>query len=129
MYMFTTPGFQEKDGHIEMLAPTFMHCGCGSIRARLASVLQYVPMSARQLNQCNPSSSAICKRYLEQEHLNEEIKLLKNHTYGVLIDNKLTNGKHKWVDVNAGASTDVAAKFREILNVPEPHQLTKKDSR
>lgn len=117
------------DTYNSYTANQFVVHNCGSIRARLASVLQYVPMSARQLNQCNPSSSAICKRYLEQEHLNEEIKLLKNHTYGVLIDNKLTNGKHKWVDVNAGASTDVAAKFREILNVPEPHQLTKKDSR
>ena len=122
MYMFTTPGFEEKDGKIIMLAPTFMHCGCGSVRARLATVLQYVNISARQLNQCNPASSTICKRYLEQEGLNEEIKLLKNHTYGVLIDNKLTNGKHRWVDINAGASTDVAAKFREILNVPEPHK-------
>lgn len=117
MYMFTTPGFEERDGKIEMLAPTFMHCGCGSIRARLASVLQFVNMSARQLNQINPSSSTICKRYLEQENLKEEIPLLSKHTYGVLIDNKLTNGKHRWVDINAGASKDVAARFKEILNV------------
>ena len=122
MYMFTTPGFEERDGYIEMLAPTFFHCGCGSIRARLATVLQYVNISARQLNQINPASSTICKRYIEQENLNKEIPLLKNHTYGVLVDNKLTNGKHRWVDINAGASTDVAAKFREILNVPEPHK-------
>ena len=117
MYMFTTPGFQEKDGHIEMLAPTFMHCGCGSIRARLATVLQYVNISARQLNQCNPPSSAICKRYLEQEGLYKEIPLLDKHTFGVLIDNKLTDGKHRWVDVNAGAAMDVAKQFKEILNV------------
>lgn len=120
--MFTTPGFEEKDGHITMLAPTFMHCGCGSVRARLATVLQYVNISARQLNQMNPASSAICKRYLEQEGLNKEIPLLKNHTYGVLVDNKLTDGKHRWVDINAGAATDVAKQFREILNVPEPHK-------
>lgn len=120
--MFTTPGFEEKDGKITMLAPTFMHCGCGSVRARLATVLQYVNISARQLNQMNPASSAICKRYLEQENLNKEIPLLKNHTYGVLVDNKLTDGKHRWVDINAGAATDVAKQFREILNVPEPNK-------
>lgn len=117
MYMFTTPGFEEKDGHIEMLAPTFFSCGCGSVRARLATVLQYVNISARQLNQVNSMGSTVAKRYIEQENLNKEIPLLKNHVYGVLIDNKLTNGKHRWVDVNAGATMDVAAKFKEILNV------------
>lgn len=120
--MFTTPGFEERDGKIEMLAPTFVSCGCGSVRARLATVLQYVKMSARQLNQVNLPGSTIAKRYIEQEGLYDEIPLLKKHTFGVLIDNKLTNGKHKWVDINAGASTAVAAKFREILNVPEPHK-------
>lgn len=115
--MFTTPGFEEKDGHITMLAPTYMHCGCGSVRARLATVLQYVNISARQLNQINPASSTIAKRYLEQEGLYKEIPLLKKHTYGVLIDNKLTDGKHHWVDINAGAAMDVAKRFKEILNV------------
>lgn len=117
MYMFTTPGFEEKDGHITMLAPTYMHCGCGSVRARLATVLQYVNMSARQLNQITPQASTIAKRYLEQEGLYDEIPLLKKHTFGVLVDNKLTGGKHRWVDINAGAATDVAKKFKEILNV------------
>lgn len=118
MYMFTTPGFEERDGKVKMLAPTFYHCGCGSQRARLATVLQYVKMSARQLNQVNPAASTIAKKYLEQEGYYDEIPLLKQHTYGVLIDNK----QHRWVDINAGASTAVAAKFREILNVPEPHK-------
>lgn len=117
MYMFTTPGFEERDGHIEMKAPTFVSCGCGSVRARLATVLQYVNISARQLNQVNLPASAVAKRYIEQENLNKEIPLLKNHVYGVLIDNKLTDGKHRWVDVNAGATTEVAKKFKEILNV------------
>ena len=117
MYMFTTPGFEEKDGHIEMLAPTFFSCGCGSVRARLATVLQYVNISARQLNQVNSMGSTVAKRYLEQENLSKEIPLLKNHVYGVLIDNKLTDGKHRWVDINAGAAVDVAKKFKEILNV------------
>lgn len=122
MYMFTTPGFEEdKDKKVIMKAPMFFHCGCGSIRARLATVLQYVNISARQLNQINPASSTICKRYIEQENLNKEIPLLKNHTYGVLVDNKLTDGKHRWVDINAGAAVDVAEKFKEILNVSEPH--------
>lgn len=120
MYMFTTPGFEERDGHITMLAPTFFHCGCGSIRARLATVLQYVNMSARQLNQINPAASKIAKRYVEQEGL-KDIPLLNKHTYGVLIDNKLTNGKHRWVDINAGPATEVARQFKEILNVSEPH--------
>lgn len=115
--MFTTPGFEEKDGKIIMKAPTFFHCGCGSTRARLATVLQYVNISARQLNQITPQASTIAKRYLEQEGLYDEIPLLKNHTFGVLVDNKLTDGKHRWVDINAGAATDVAAKFKEILNV------------
>lgn len=117
MYMFTTPGFEEKDGKIIMKAPTFFSCGCGSVRARLASVLQFINLSARQLNQVNSAGSAVAKRYIEQENLSKEIPLLKNHVYGVLIDNKLTNGKHRWVDVNAGATMDVAAKFKEILNV------------
>lgn len=115
--MFTTPGFEEEDGHITMLAPTFFSCGCGSVRARLATVLQYVNISARQLNQVNSMGSSVAKRYLEQENLNKEIPLLKNHVYGVLIDNKLTDGKHRWVDINAGAAVDVAKKFKEILNV------------
>lgn len=119
--MFTTPGFEEKDGHIEMLAPTFFSCGCGSVRARLATVLQYVKMSARQLNQVNSMGSSIAKRYIEQEHLKDYIKLLDKHVYGVLIDNKLTNGKHRWVDINAGPAIDVAKQFKEILNVSEPH--------
>ena len=122
MYMFTTPGFEEKDGKIIMKAPTFFSCGCGSVRARLASVLQYINLSARQLNQVNSMGSTVAKRYIEQENLNKEIPLLKNHVYGVLIDNKLTNGKHRWVDVNQGAATEVAKQFREILNVPEPHK-------
>lgn len=116
--MFTTPGFQEKNNKIEMTAPTFFHCGCGSIRARLATVLQYVNISARQLNQCNPASSTIAKRYIEQEGLNKEIPLLKQHTYGFLLDNK----SHRWVDINKGAATSVAQEFKEILNVPEPHK-------
>lgn len=116
--MFTTPGFEERDGKIVMLAPTFFHCGCGSIRARLATVLQYVKMSARQLNQVNPQSSTIAKRYLAQEGLDTQIPLLKQHTYGFLLDNK----SNKWVDINQGASTTVAQQFREILNVPEPHK-------
>ena len=122
MYMFITPGFEEKDGKIEMLAPTFFHCGCGSVRARLASVLQFINLSARQLNQANTMGSTIAKRYIEQEGLKKEIPLLSKHVHGVLIDNKLTDGKHRWVDVNAGATQDVARQFREILNVPEPHK-------
>lgn len=122
MYMFTTPGFKEEDGHITMLAPTYMHCGCGSVRARLATILQYVNISARQLNQITPQASTIAKRYLEQEGLYKEIPLLSKHTFGVLIDNKLTNGKHRWVDINGGAATEIARQFREILDVPEPHK-------
>ena len=117
MYMFTTPGFEEKDGKIEMKAPTFFSCGCGSVRARLASVLQFINLSARQLNQANTMGSVIAKKWLEQEGLMKEIPLLSKHVHGVLIDNKLTDGKHRWVDVNAGATTEVAKKFKEILNV------------
>lgn len=117
--MFTTPGFIEKDNKIEMTTPTFFRCSCGGITARLSSVLQFVNMSARSLNQAKPASHAIAKRWLEQEHLYEQIPVLKKHTYGVLIDNKLTDGKHRWVDVNAGAAIQVAQQFKEILNVPK----------
>lgn len=120
--MFTTPGFEEKDNKIIMTAPTFFSCGCGGVTARLGSVLQYVGITARQLNQTKPAAHVIAKRYLEQEHLYDEIPLLHKHMYGVLIDNKLTDGKHKWVDVMQGAATQVASQFREILNVPEPHK-------
>lgn len=120
--MFTTPGFEDDNGKIVMKAPTFFSCGCGSVRARLATVLQYVNISARQLNQVNTPGSTIAKKYLEQENLTKEIPLLSKHVYGVLIDNELTDGKHKWVDVNGGAAIDVARRFREILNVPEPHK-------
>ena len=119
--MFVTPGFKEQDGKIEMLAPTFYHCGCGGVKARLASVLAYVNISARQLNQINPKAHKIADRYLKQEHLYEQIPLLSKHQYGVLIDNKLTNGKHLWVDVSQGAATEVAKRFKEMLNVPKPH--------
>ena len=122
MYMFTTPGFEEENGKIVMKAPTFFSCGCGSVRARLASVLQFVNISARQLNQVNSTGSTVAKQYVEQEKLKDYIPLLSKHVYGVLIDNKLTNGKHRWVDVNAGAATEVARQFREILDVPEPHK-------
>ncbi len=120
--MFTTPGFEEKDGKIIMKAPTFFSCGCGGITARLGSVLVYVNMSARQLNQVKPAAHRIAKRWLEQEGLYDQIPPLSKHMYGVLIDNKLTDGKHRWVDVYQGAATEVAKHFREILNVPEPHK-------
>lgn len=119
MSMFTTPGFKEVDGKIVMTSPTFFSCGCGGITARLSSVLAYVPISARQLNQIRPSAHVIAKKYLEQEGLYDQIPLLSKHQYGVLIDNKLTDGKHLWVDVNAGAATEVAKRFKEILNVPK----------
>lgn len=122
MSMFTTPGFKEVDGKIVMTSPTFFSCGCGGITARLSSVLAYVPMSARQLNQTRPAAHVIAKKYLEQEGLYDQIPLLSKHQYGVLIDNKLTDGKHLWVDVNAGAATEVAKRFKEILNVPKSNQ-------
>lgn len=122
MNMFTTPGFKEVDDKIVMTSPTFFSCGCGGITARLSSVLAYVPMSARQLNQCRPAAHVIAKKYLEQEGLYDQIPLLSKHQYGVLIDNKLTDGKHMWVDVNAGAATSVAEQFKEILNVSEPNK-------
>lgn len=110
------------DTYNSYTANDFVVHNCGSVRARLATVLQYVNISARQLNQITPQASTIAKRYLEQEGLYDEIPLLKNHTFGVLIDNKLTNGKHRWVDINAGAATEVARQFKEILDVPEPHK-------
>ena len=120
--LFTTPGFKEQDGKIEMLAPTFFHCGCGGIRARLGSVLAYVNISARQLNQINPKAHKMADRYLKQEHLYDQIPLLKKKQYGVLIDNKLTDGKHRWADVSQGAAVQVANQFKEILNVPKSNQ-------
>ena len=120
--MFTTPGFKEENDKIVMTAPTFFSCGCGGITSRLGSVLVYVNLSARQLNQVKPAAHRIAKEYLEQEHLYDYIPVLKKHQYGVLIDNKLTDGKHRWVDVSQGATLEVAKRFREILNVPEPHK-------
>lgn len=120
--MFQTPGFKKEADKIVMTAPTFFSCGCGSITARLSSVLQFVPMSARQLQQAKPKSMRTAKAWLEQEDLYSQIPLLKKHVYGVLIDNKLVDGKHRWVDVNAGAATHVAAEFRRILDVPEPNK-------
>lgn len=120
--MFTTPGFEEKDGKIIMKAPTFFSCGCGGITARLGSVLVYVNMSARQLNQVKPAAHVIAKKYLEQEHLYDYIPVLSKHQYGVLIDNKLTDGKHMWADVSQGAATEVAKRFKEILDVPKSNQ-------
>lgn len=120
--MFTTPGFEEKDNKIIMKAPTFFSCGCGGITARLGSVLQFVGITARQLNQVKPAAHVIAKRYLEQEHLYDYIPVLSKHQYGVLIDNKLTNGKHLWVDVSQGAATEAAKRFKEILDVPKSNQ-------
>lgn len=120
--MFTTPGFKEENNKIVMTAPTFFSCGCGGITARLGSVLLYVNLSARQLNQAKPAAHRVAKEYLEQEHLYDYIPVLKKHQYGVLIDNKLTDGKHRWVDVSQGAALEVAKRFREILDVPEPHK-------
>lgn len=114
--MFTTPGFQEKDGVITMTAPTFFSCGCGGITARLGSVLCYTKYTGRQINQAKPAANKMAKRWLEQEGLYETIPLLTKHQYGVLIDNKLTDGKHQWVDVSAGAATEVAKRFELILN-------------
>lgn len=122
MNMFTTPGFIEKDNKIIMTSPTFFSCGCGGVTARLSSVLAYVPMSARQLNQTRPAAHVVAKKYLEQEGLYDQIPLLSKHQYGVLIDNKLTGGKHRWVDVMQGAATAVAEQFKEILNVSKPNK-------
>ena len=120
--MFTTPGFEEKDGKIIMKTPTFFSCGCGGITARLGSVLQFVGITGRQLNQVKPAAHVIAKRYLEQEHLYDYIPVLSKHQYGVLIDDKLTNGKHLWVDVSQGAATEAAKCFKEILDVPKSNQ-------
>lgn len=116
------PMFKKDGEKIVLTTPTFFSCGCGSVTARLSSVLQFVPMSARSLSQAKPKSMQLAKAYLQQEHLADYIPVLSKKVYGVLIDNKLTNGKHEWVDVNAGAATHVAAEFRRILNVPEPNK-------
>ena len=120
--MFTTPGFKEENDKIVMTAPTFFSCGCGGITARLGSVLAYVNLSARQLNQVKPAAHRVAKEWLEQEGLYKQIPPLNKHMYGVLIDNKLTDGKHQWVDIYNGAALQVAKRFREILDVPEPHK-------
>lgn len=125
--MFPTSNFKEVNGRIEMLSPTFFSCGCGSIVSRLSSVLPYVNISSRQLAQAKPSLR-ISQDWIRQEKL-DYIPPLKKHVYGVLIDNKLTDGKHLWVDVNAGAPIEVAKQFRRILNVPEPSTGTDKNRR
>lgn len=118
--LFSKPSFQEDELHnVTMLKPTFFSCGCGSVTARLSSVLNFVNLSSAQLSQAKPLSNELARRWLTQEGLYEQIPLLKKHVYGVLIDNKLTDGKHKWCDVNAGTPQDVAKQFRSILNVPE----------
>lgn len=121
MSMFQTPGFKEEDGKVIMTAPTFFSCGCGGVTARLSSVLVYVGISGRQLNQVKPAQHVIAKRYIEQENLKEYIPLLDKHQYGVLIDNKLTDGKHKWVDIMQGAATHTADLMKDILDVSEPN--------
>lgn len=103
-------------------ANDFVVHNCGGIRARLGSVLAYVNISARQLNQINPKAHKMADRYLKQEHLYDQIPLLKKKQYGVLIDNKLTDGKHRWADVSQGAAVQVANQFKEILNVPKSNQ-------
>lgn len=123
MNMFQSPNFQkDKSGHITMLAPTFFSCGCGGIQARFSSVMVYLPISPRQVNQAKPHNLQIAKDWLKQEGLYDQIPLLKKHSYGVLIDNKLTDGKHEWIDVNQGAATHVAQEFRRILGVPESNK-------
>lgn len=120
--IFSAPVFQEDDKHnVIMLKPTFFSCGCGSITARLSSVLNFVNMSSRSLPQAKPLANELARRWLRQEGLYDQIPLINKHVYGVLIDNKLTDGKHRWCDVNAGTPQDVAKQFRSILNVPEPH--------
>lgn len=117
------------DTYNSYTANGFVVHNCGGIQARLSSVLVYVPMSARQLNQAKPKALQVAKDWLKQEGLFDEIPLLNKHQYGVLIDNKLTNGKHRWVDVNQGAATHVAQEFRRILNVPEPNKQPQEDFR
>lgn len=102
----------KETNKIEMVKPILFSCGCGSVTASLASVSQFL---ATKVTQVRPAHHQIAKDWLKQEDLYEQIPLLKKHTYGVLIDNKLTNGKHKWVDLNAGAPIVIAERFKDIL--------------
>lgn len=120
--IFSAPAFKESQTHeVTMLRPTFFSCGCGSITARLSSVLNFVNVSSRELSQAKPLQHELARRWLTQEGLYDQIPLLHKHVYGVLIDNKKTDGKYRWCDVNAGTPQKVAEQFRSILNVPESH--------
>lgn len=107
---------RNEDNSITLNTPIFITCGCGTITARLSSVLQFINMSSRSLNQVKIRQHKICKEWLEQEGLYDKIPLLKQHTFGILISNKKVNGEYKWVDIQSGTTTNVAERFKDILN-------------
>lgn len=103
--------FVAKDDHIEMLRPAFFSCGCGSITARLGSVLQFTKIHSNQLDQVRPAALKIAKDWLAQEGMYEKCPLLKQHVYGVFI-----SPKGEWVDINQGTSQSVAERFQKLYD-------------
>lgn len=98
--------------HITMLKPAFYSCGCGSISSRLASVLQFVKLSSKDLVKVRTKSQLTARKYLEQEGMYKKIPKLNNKVYGILL-----HPDGRYVDINDGTTIAVAKKFKELLDV------------
>lgn len=94
---------------IKMKSPTLFTCGCGSITARLATILPYTGISHAQLNQIKPAHHRLAKQWLVQEGWYKKLPVLNTSTYGILI-----NTKGDFCDINAGATVKCAEKFKEV---------------
>lgn len=103
------PSVFRKEDKIIMLRPAVFTCGCGSITARLGSVLNFAGLSSRTVDQVRPQALKIAKEWLAQEGMYDKCPLLKQHVYGVLI-----TPSGEWLDINQGAANIVGEKFAKM---------------
>lgn len=100
-----------KTNKVTMLRPAVFTCGCGSVTARLGSILQFVNIRSNQIDQIRPNAIALAKEWIQQEGLYEKCPLLKQHVFGIFI-----TPKGEWLDLNQGTTQDVAERFRKIYD-------------
>lgn len=99
--------FKEENGKVVLTGPVVLHCGCGGVLARWATLQQQLP----RLPQGKPKSSKIIWQWVQQEMPKEP--LLKGHQYGVVVAE--TEKGFELVDIMAGATPHVVEKITNLL--------------
>lgn len=101
--------FKEVDGKTELTGPVFLSCGCGNVTARWASVQQNL---ATKIPQAKPKSSRMINDWLNASGLKEELPVLKQHQYGVVV---VPLEKLEAVDIMPGTTMGTAQRIAELI--------------